>query len=514
MKINKVREILSDMDEDMALDALIPFASNDSMNQEPYGCVEAPGLALDDGDFIGSTVSKSKMNLQNKIACLLMNRCDLKAVKGQLYVYNPDCHKYDTLADSDFDCFLTKTCPEFSGQFTIHLRKEIGAILVATPKLQVSAEDFNAEPDGMNCESGLLQYTEAGDYIIAESSPHNLYTYCVRAQIIQELFAQSHAKPTGLSIDEISTLAPAFFSFCQTSLESDSDKVRLLLEIVGYCLSDSNSAKSFFLLMGAPGCGKSVLASFLTRLLGEEVISNLPIQEFGKEFSRAALVGKKANIASDMSSNSLGDISFIKAITGSDRITAAYKGRDSFSFLCRAKLFFTGNTMPAIRENDATHSFYQRMVVLHFPKSIDKDLQNKNLLDELWSERNVIFTLAIIAFLELKQRNYQFTIPVSSDRFIRETERQDSIHSFISDCIVATSSESDFIRCDELRQRYSLYCSTNALPVKNITILKKALVGQLGAVEKRKRLGEVSASYVLINIAWLSNTSEVYQTEN
>ena len=74
-----------------------------------------------------------------------------------------------------------------------------------------------------------------------------------------------------LSKDEIDEAKQEnFIKFLETSLENDIDKVDLFLSILGYVLTDFKEARAMFFLIGSTATGKSVIATFLTELIGEE----------------------------------------------------------------------------------------------------------------------------------------------------------------------------------------------------------------------------------------------------
>jgi len=167
--------------------------------------------------------------------------------------------------------------------------------------------------------------------------------------------------------------------------------------MIGYICSDLTVGKCAFFLQGQPNSGKSVIAEFISRLFDPSLVSNVPLHQLGERFSRAELAGKKVNIAGEIAGRALRDISIFKSVTGGDRITGEFKGKDLFYFIPRCKLLFAGNTLPRTTEADTTAAFANRLVVLLFNQSIPPEKQDKSLLDRLCKEADSIVTLALHA---------------------------------------------------------------------------------------------------------------------
>ena len=330
-------------------------------------------------------------------------------------------------------------------------QKDIGDIvqaLLSDPRIQVEADKLNANPEMINCRSGILNWKTGH---IWEHSPNQLFSYCVDAEY--------------LSPDQRAG-CPVFDQFCETSLNGDPEKRQQLLEVIGYVLSDAMDAKSAFFLHGAPDSGKSILLSFISALIDNRLIVNIPLHRLNDKFMSAELLSKKLNVAGEIKGSALRDISVFKSITGSDRICGEFKGKTPFYFTPRCKLLFAGNTLPETTDTDMTRSFVNRLCVVIFSVSIPKEKQDKKLLSKLFNERDEIFSLAVDALQALCERNYQFTQPADTRHFLNAyAETQSSVHAFIKDrCVVG---EGGYVFSKDLCEAYREYCLLNGFdPVK------------------------------------------------
>ena len=72
-------------------------------------------------------------------------------------------------------------------------------------------------------------------------------------------------------------------------------------------------------------------------------VSNIPWQEIGDKFKTAELLGKLANVFSDLPSKSIDDTGIFKVVTGEDYLMAEKKNKNPFKFKPFARLVFSCN---------------------------------------------------------------------------------------------------------------------------------------------------------------------------
>lgn len=350
------------------------------------------------------------------------------------------------------------------------------------PDCASEMDQFNAKETLINTRDAVLDFT-TGE--VQDHSPDCLFTYAVNARYLS---------------DPASVFCPAFDHFCKTSLaplqrkndETDraviEQKRHLLLEMIGYICCDSNAGKCALFLKGAPDSGKSVIIKFIQLLFEPELISSIQLHQLSDRFAKAELFGKKLNVSGEIQGKKLREISTFKCITGGDSIEAERKGKDPFSFIPRCKLLFAGNVLPTFSESDTTNAFANRVKLLLFHHSIPKEAQDKNLLNKLLAERDAIFTLAMDALRELRDRNYRFTIPEESIEFLRSFEGQDdSVKTFLADCCVIEPKARIFN--SDLYNAYEHYCRENGLEVLSQQDFSDMLVSILGIPSKKTRIG-------------------------
>lgn len=334
--------------------------------------------------------------------------------------------------------------------------------------IRCDLDDYNHDPHVVNLENGVFNIASSE---LIEHDPSFRFTYQINARYLE---------------GEVS--CPEFERFCQTSLDGDPAKRRLLLEFIGYICIDANNGKCALFFKGQPNSGKSVISSFIIRLPGKKLVSNIPLHQLGDRFFRAELAGKKLNVAGEIAGRALQDISIFKSITGNDRIAGEFKGCDPFYFTPHCKMLFSGNTLPLTTEVDATAAFVNRIRVLLFNSSTPPEKQDKQLPDKLWEEKDPIVTLALDAVCELIERGFEFTQPEDSKQFLDSlTMRGNVIQAFIDERCVLGPNERVFNV--ELYAAFEAFCKRNGLERLSRTKFYELLSGIPYVTGKRIRIG-------------------------
>ena len=178
---------------------------------------------------------------------------------------------------------------------------------------------------------------------------------------------------------------PNFLKFLGEVLPPETHPT--IQELFGYILYRSSYARRAFMFVGQGNNGKSLLLDILTRWIGEANVSNKSLHdlEFNR-FSIARLLGKHVNISADLPQTPLGKSEVFRALTGGDRLEAERKHQDSFSFQPYAKLVFSTNKLPPVRE-DEVDAFFKRWIIVEFPYEFEDDpAKRKQILAECTSE--------------------------------------------------------------------------------------------------------------------------------
>src|SRR5262249_22658916 len=74
---------------------------------------------------------------------------------------------------------------------------------------------------------------------------------------------------------------PRWHAFLDHNLEGHEDRIALLQEWFGYCLTVDTTQQKFLMLVGEGANGKSVICAVQEGMLGSDNCSNVPLELFG-----------------------------------------------------------------------------------------------------------------------------------------------------------------------------------------------------------------------------------------
>lgn len=165
---------------------------------------------------------------------------------------------------------------------------------------------------------------------------------------------------------------PNFIQFVEMILP-DADTRQYVQRLLGSCLLGFVRDKFIHIFYGSGQNGKSTLLETVARVLGDYArkvpADSLTGSGYGKHSeARARLVGSRLAFASEPPEGASLDDSFIKEVTGGERISARFLHRNSFEFVPTFKLVLTTNRMPTIRSTDAATR--NRVRIVEFDQTI------------------------------------------------------------------------------------------------------------------------------------------------
>lgn len=240
------------------------------------------------------------------------------------------------------------------------------------------------------------------------------------------------------------------------------EKVWLLEKVAAYCFYRGYPIQNAFMLLGKGSNGKSVYLNLLQAMLGNENVSNQPLQALTNDkFASSDLYNKNANIFADLDDTDITTSGIFKSLTGEDPIPAQRKYQRGFKFKNYAKLIFSCNKLPETK--DDSDAYYRRWIIIEFTKQFEAHEQNNNLLNELTqpSELSGWFDQIINHLPELLKEN-QFEYDTVEEKRKRYQRNANSCISFIEDQI-EFGSEYETPK-QLLFGAYVKYCKEKTLP--------------------------------------------------
>ena len=232
------------------------------------------------------------------------------------------------------------------------------------------------------------------------------------------------------------------------------DDIRVIFEIIGYCLYRSYPIQKAIMFIGEGSNGKSTLAKLIKIFLGSDNCAAHALQDFENfRFATADLYQKNANIFADIPATAVRGTGVFKMLTGGDPIRAEKKFKSSFIFDNYAKLIFSANRVPAT--NDDTNAFFRRWVLINFPNTFERETDDTNKLSKITTGKELsgLFNKAVKA-LETILKEGAFSISKTTDD-IRDdyVRKSDPVAAFTMDCIEADSEL--WVGKDEIYRKFA-----------------------------------------------------------
>ncbi len=240
--------------------------------------------------------------------------------------------------------------------------------------------------------------------------------------------------------------------------ENDINKVGLLQEFFGLCLTKETKHEKALFCLGQGANGKSVTLYVLQKMLGDDNTSAIPLERFDSGHYTAHLFSKLANIAIETNAKSSVYDSTFKAIISGDEISADEKFQKVIKFRPFCKLVFALNNMP--RVDDKTSAFFRRLLILKFNREFSETEQNKNLKHELvGNELDGIFNWSLQGLRRLRERGYFDITQEIRDEVKAYQKENNNVLLFIDEiCVLDPELH---ISKDDLYRRYVDWCRDN-----------------------------------------------------
>ena len=333
------------------------------------------------------------------------------------YVYENGCYR---LYSNDMFMGIIKQCIADYDEELVKMSKVTEALQHITTDLNyISQEKLDGDEGLINFKNGLLRVTETDTVLI----PHTPTVYST-IQIPCDWTGKP--EPT-----------PVFDAYMCTLTNGDKAVEQLLLEFMGVCISNIKGwrMKKALFLVGDGDTGKSQLKSLVERLLGKGNFIGIDLKEIEARFGTGAIYGTRLAGSSDMSFLSVDELKTFKKITGGDSLYAEFKGQQAFEFTYNGLLWFCMNRLPKFG-GDNGQWVYDRIMVVLCPNVIQKDRQDKQLLDKMYAERNGIVYKAVQALQTVIHNGYRFSEPESvTAARERYMSKNSTVVSFFDECM-------------------------------------------------------------------------------
>ncbi len=294
----------------------------------------------------------------------------------------------------------------------------------------------------------------------------------------------------------------AWLKFVREIWPDDPQSIDTLQEFIGLLLTGDMCFQKALMILGPPRSGKGTIDKVITNLLGAANVCNPTLDDFGRDFGLASLIGKRAAIISDALIGSSKDLKTIagriQAITGQDAITINRKYRDHWTGRLETRVVIMTNELPKI--DNASGALVSRLVMLKLTRSF-LGKEDLGLSDRLLKELPGILNWAIEGLHRLRQRGH-FIQPQSALGEVEEMEHLGSpVKQFADDTCDLDPGFSEPVAATYAR--YLVWCEQQGLIAKPLTLFGRELKAAVPALTGGKRgpAGAQTRHYVGIRAA-------------
>ena len=243
-------------------------------------------------------------------------------------------------------------------------------------------------------------------------------------------------------------------NFLKFAVPDDDDR-EMLLEYIGLCCTIDVHQQKMLVICGDGGTGKSTVINLIQAIVGKQNTSNVAMSKLEKDFHAIQMMGKLLNSCADLEIDALDDVTMIKKLIGEDAISDSYKGKDIISFENYAKLLFSTNELPLVR-NEKTEGFYRRLLILTMNEKPEK--RDSGLFRRLSSGIPYLLYLAMEALCRMYQRGHIIESENSKAKVAQLRVDSDTIEAFLVEKTKVTKNINDRTKRNDLFDTYEAFC--------------------------------------------------------
>lgn len=208
-------------------------------------------------------------------------------------------------------------------------------------------------------------------------------------------------------------------------------------------------------MYGPSRSGKSTFGRLLAAVVGKESTSSVSLQQLSDDkFASANLYGKCLNLAMDLSSRDVRDLSLFKMLTGDDLVPANRKYGQQFNFTNTALVVFSANEVPTVSET--SKAWTARVAPFKFPNSF-LGAEDPSIEQAMLAELPGIFRRWVLALQAQLVRGGYIEAPSHTEEFIRKTNR---VAEFLAERTMPSANPEGTLR-PSLYAEYRLWAEAN-----------------------------------------------------
>ncbi len=281
---------------------------------------------------------------------------------------------------------------------------------------------------------------------------------------------------------------PTWFETLDQLFDGDVERVNLLSEWFGYCLTDDTRHHAIMLMEGPPRSGKGTTLRALERVAGPDNCVAPRLSALGERFGLWSLIGKRVAICPDAhlghGDRAMGVLEVLKSVSGEDSIDIDRKNLPPITTRLRTRFVLAVNELP--RFGDNANALESRVLILPFRQSF-VGREDRQLDEKLEPESPGIFRWSLEGLARLRKQG-RFTQPRASADIMAEFATLTSpIRAFVEDrCIIDPAASVDR---DELWAAWCLWCKASGHLEGSRNLLGTRLRSQVPTIRRSQPRG-------------------------
>lgn len=237
------------------------------------------------------------------------------------------------------------------------------------------------------------------------------------------------------------------------SIEPDYPLIKLVQEMMGYCLTADTHHRVSFWIVGASGTGKSTLVNLMVKMM-KSYHKTIDLNQLAtNRFLLATIAGKRLITSVEATAGVRLDDGVYKTLVSDDMILADVKNRDPIEFVPQGKIVWAMNNLPYV--GDRSGAVGSRVIIIPMKRKIARSEWDLHLDDKLEREIPGIFNFALEGLASLRSQGH-FTSVAQSDAIADEYRKMQDIYSaFLNDDEWCNLENDQCTKATALYQRFS-----------------------------------------------------------
>lgn len=364
--------------------------------------------------------------------------CEILLEDGFVVVHNDIYRANGKVDDLMFSTYVQKTFvePFFNTNWDYQTRK-----LVNSAKNNLRIRLPRPDESKIHVKNGTLTITKKGITFTEEKE----FT-------LNEL---------NVEYDPSKTDCPVWLKTYLPGLLIEED-ILTLQEFCGYCLIPTLRGETLMFILGVKGGeGKSRIGLLLREVFGNSCYFGGKLGDLqDNRFTASTLENKLLFIDDDLKNEKLKDVKYIASLTTTPYQKYEQKGKDQREFYNYCRLMAFGNTALSTLY-DKSDALPRRMLLLKTKPKPPNRVDDKELIDKLYAEKDAIFNWFLVELQRLLKNGYNFTISQRALEAISDLQDEgDNIREFLRDdsAVEITGDPNDSESTVDLYSAYVMWC--------------------------------------------------------